>query len=126
MPRPRLAMRNVREVLRLSLDQGLSVRDVAASLGVARSTVSDHLRRSEKAGLSWPLPDDLSDSALEQLLFPRPSPASASRPLPDWKEVHKELRLSFASLMGPPRCQKHGTTSRPLRPAETMISVGDR
>jgi len=99
MPRPRLAMRNVREVLRLSLDQGLSVRDVAASLGVARSTVSDHLRRSEKAGLSWPLPDDLSDSALEQLLFPRPPPASASRPLPDWKEVHKELRRKGVTLM---------------------------
>jgi hypothetical protein len=31
-------------------------------------------------------------------------------------------RLSFASLKGPPLCQKHGTTSRPLRPAVTMIS----
>ena len=32
--------------------------------------------------------------------------------------------LSFASLKGPPLCQKHGTTSRPLRPAGTMISEG--
>jgi hypothetical protein len=24
---------------------------------------------------------------------------------------------------GPPRCQKHGTTSRPLLPAERMITV---
>jgi transposase len=72
MPRPRLAMRNVHEILRLALGQGLSVRDVAASLGIARSTVSDHLRRAEQAGLLWPLPDELSDSALEQLLFRKP------------------------------------------------------
>jgi hypothetical protein len=31
--------------------------------------------------------------------------------------------VSFASLKGPPLCQKHGTTSRPLRPAVTMISA---
>jgi transposase len=99
MPRPRLAMRNVREVLRLALGQGLSVRDVASSLGVARSTVSDHLRRSKEAGLSWPLPDDLSDSALEHLLFPAPAPVSTSRPLPDWKQVHKELRRKGVTLM---------------------------
>jgi glycosyltransferase involved in cell wall biosynthesis len=29
--------------------------------------------------------------------------------------------MSFASVKGPPRCQQHGTTSRPLRPAVTMI-----
>jgi transposase len=91
-------MRNVREVLRLALGQGLSVRDVAASVGIARSTVSDHLRRAEEAGLRWPLPDELSDSALEQLLFPKPLPAPVSRPMPDWKAVHKELRRKGMTL----------------------------
>ena len=32
-------------------------------------------------------------------------------------------RLSLASLKGPGRCQKHGTTSRPHRPADAMISA---
>jgi hypothetical protein len=32
-------------------------------------------------------------------------------------------RVSFASPMGPPRCQQHGTTLRPLPPAEEMISA---
>jgi hypothetical protein len=33
------------------------------------------------------------------------------------------LQLSLASLKGPGRCQKHGTTSRPHRPAYAMISA---
>jgi transposase len=45
------------------------------------------------AGLPWPLPEDLDDEALEARLFP---PATAElarrRPVPDWREVQRELR----------------------------------
>jgi len=34
--------------------------------------------------------------------------------------------LSLASLKGPPRCQLHGTTSRPLQPADVMIPAVGR
>jgi len=34
MPRPRVAMRNIREVLRLTFGEGLSRRQVSASSGV--------------------------------------------------------------------------------------------
>jgi transposase len=99
MPRPRLAMRKVRDVLRLAWGQKLSTRQVAASLGVPPSTVGDHLKRAELAGLSWPLPDDLDDQALEALLFPKPPPPEVIRPMPDWAEVHKELRRPGVTLM---------------------------
>jgi transposase len=32
---------------------------------VARSTVQDYLARSAAAGLTWPLPDDVTDEMLE-------------------------------------------------------------
>lgn len=99
MPRPRLAVRKVREVLRLAQGQGLSIRQIGASLGLARSTIADHLRRAEQAGVSWPLPDDLDDATLEALLFPTPPPPPAGRPLPDWKAVHGELRRKGVTLM---------------------------
>lgn len=85
-------MRKIREVLRLKA-AGLNIREVAAGTGAARTTVHEYLVRAEGAGLSWPLPDDLDDEALEDLLFP---PATAEvakrRPVPEWREVHRELR----------------------------------
>ena len=70
MPRPHIAMRKIRDLLRLRLGEGLSLRQVSSSLGVPLMTVSDHLRRAERAGLSWPLPVELDDDGLEARLFP--------------------------------------------------------
>ena len=40
----------------------------------AEGSIDNYLRRAEVAGLGWPLPDDLSDTALYDKLFP---PAAA-------------------------------------------------
>ncbi len=63
-------MRKIMEVLRLAA-QGLSTREVASSTGIGRTTLREYLYRARAAGLSWPLPDDLSDGDLERRLFPR-------------------------------------------------------
>ena len=100
MPRPRIAMRKVRDILRLAWSEGLSHREVGRSLGVPFTTVADHVRRAKMAGLTWPLADDLDDAALEALLFTKvPAPPGDRRPLPDWAEVHKELRRPGVTLM---------------------------
>jgi transposase len=100
VPRPRLAMRKVRDILRLAWGQGLSRRQVGASLGIPFTTVADHLRRATEAGLSWPLPEGLDDVALEAALFHRdPAPPTESRPVPDWRYVHRELRRPGVTLM---------------------------
>ena len=70
MPRKRLSMRKIREVLRLKYYSNRSIREISGSCGIGRGTVGDYLNRAKAAGLSWPLPDELSDSALEQQLFP--------------------------------------------------------
>ena len=78
MPRPRAAMRNIREVLRLHEAQHLSARAVGIAAGLPRTTVRDYLDRARNAGLSRPLPDGLDDRELEERLFgPRPAPAQA-------------------------------------------------
>jgi transposase len=99
MPRPHIAMRKIRDILRLRFGEGLSLRDVSASLQVPFTTVSDHLRRASSAGLSWPLPSDLDDAALEALLFSGPPPPSVPRPLPDWQQIHTELHRPGVTLM---------------------------
>jgi hypothetical protein len=64
MPAPRLPMRKIRDVLRLSA-AGMSKRKIAASLGVSATAAGDCIRRARRAGLAWPLPEDLTDEALE-------------------------------------------------------------
>lgn len=99
MPAERLSMRKVGEVLRLSWGGKLSPRMVARSCGIGRTTVREYLQRAARAGLSWPLPADLSEEELEALLFPpRVSPTNAPRPLPDWQAVHAELRRKGVTL----------------------------
>ena len=43
-------MRKIRELLRLKYELGRSHREIAASLGVANSTVIDYVRRASAAG----------------------------------------------------------------------------
>jgi len=72
MPTERLSMRRIRELLRLKFENGLSSRVIAAALGISKGAVGEYLQRALVAGLNWPLPDAMSDTALEQLLFPGP------------------------------------------------------
>ena len=64
MPTERIAMRRVREMLRLRLDAGLAAREVARRTGVAPSTLREMFQRFRRSGLSWPLPLELSDPDL--------------------------------------------------------------
>ena len=99
MPAERLSMRKIYEILRLKYGHGLSNREVAVSVSVSRSTVADYLLRAPAAGLSWPLPDGLDETGLEQRLFPSVSPEKQqSRPQPDWVEVQRELRHKGVTL----------------------------
>lgn len=92
-------MRRIKEVLRLHYESGLGLRQISRALSVSPSTVRGYLRRSEQAGLSWPLPDTLSDTQLEQRLFPPPIMMPAGeRPLPDWASLNKELRRKGVTL----------------------------
>ena len=104
MPTQRLSMRRIREVLRLRQVQGLTERVIARMIGVSNGVVHGYLRRARLAGLTWPLPEDMDDEALELLLFPAPKAATQSprRPAPDWSYVEKELRRRSVRFGRPP------------------------
>lgn len=72
---------------------GLSMRKIASSLGVGYSTAIDYMKRIRLAGLTWPLPSDLTDAALEAPLFyPSGGPGRLVEAQPDWPAIHRELR----------------------------------
>jgi transposase len=88
-----LSMRNVREVLRLKYACGASVRTIARSVGVGRTTVAEYLRRTAVIGITWPVLAEIVDAALERRLFtPTGCCTAPTRAMPDWNHVHTELR----------------------------------
>ena len=101
MPAERVSMRRVREILRLKYEAGASDRAIARSVGVARSTARLCLDRVAAAGLTWPLPEGLTDGALEALLFAGAGAMAGQRRKaePDWAEMHRELRRPGVTLM---------------------------
>jgi len=99
MSQERLSMRKIEEILRLKYEAGLSHRAIARSCLVSPSTVSEYVTHAKAAGLSWPLPEGISEAELEELLFPKREPATRRKiPQPDWTEIHKELRGKSVTL----------------------------
>jgi transposase len=64
VPGKRVSMRKTQEVLRLYFELKLKQRQVARSANVSQSTVHEYVERFRKAGLSWPLPAEMSESDL--------------------------------------------------------------
>src|SRR5579871_4769161 len=98
MSRERLSMRKIKEVLRLSFEAGLTAREIGRSLSISHPTVLNYLSRARAEGLGWPLPEGLSDVALERLLSDPPAASCSERPQPDWAEIHQELKRKGVTL----------------------------
>lgn len=101
MPAKReLTMRQIRQMLRLARD-GVSAREIGRTLGVARSTIQDNLKRASAAGLAWPLAGDLTDAVLEQRLFAHAGVRRGFRRRvePDWASLACELKRPGVNLM---------------------------
>ena len=86
-------MRDIREILRLSLEMKLSHRKIGESVNKSPSTVGVVLGRFAETGLPWPLDPEMNDAVLEERLYGREKPPEGvERPQPDWGWVDKELR----------------------------------
>ena len=98
MSQNRVAMRKIREILRLAWSCKQTKQSISDSCGIGKTTVTDTLYRASAAGLSYPLPADLDDERLERLLYPQhPRTITSKRTLPDWSSLHNEL-LSHKNL----------------------------
>jgi transposase len=99
MAQQKTTMRQIQEILRLKYQNQLSVRAIARSCGLAVSTVGDYVKRAEAAGLTWPLPEGLSEEELiKQLLGNGLEAPPQDQPLPDWRYIHQELRRQSVTL----------------------------
>ncbi len=97
MPAKRVSMRNTREILRLRWGLKRSLRETARSCGVGPSTVHDVVARATAAGLSWPLPEEVDDAALEARLYPPPL-GRRDRAAPNFGHIYRELKRRGVSL----------------------------
>jgi len=99
VPYGRLPMRRTKEILRLKLEARLSNRQVGRATGVSCSTVSDTVTRFRASGMSWPVPETMSDSTLERRLYRPHGVVATDEHEPDWDYVHRELKRRHMTLM---------------------------
>ncbi|EPY5491483.1 IS21 family transposase [Enterobacter hormaechei] len=99
MSAKRIAMRKIRDVLRLRLQAGLSFRQISLSTKVSVGAIQKLLKTAEQLQLAWPLPDGLDDTQLARLFYPAADTRGSSRfQLPDWPTVHQELKRKGMSM----------------------------
>jgi transposase len=98
MATERLAMHQVREILRQKLTLKRSHREVVEALGVSLGKISGVVGRATALGLSWEAVEGLDDEALEVRLYGPRIATRQARPLPDPAELHVELRRAGVTL----------------------------
>lgn len=91
-------MRKIAEVLRLHHECRRSQREIAEVVGASPTTVGEYLRRASRAGIGYPLPAGLAETALQARLFPPVLPRSVERTEPDWPTIHRELGRKHVTL----------------------------
>jgi len=63
-------MRKIRDVLRLRLSAGLSIREINRSTKLSVGGIQKLLTKAAALELGWPLPDELNDNQLAALFTP--------------------------------------------------------
>lgn len=89
-------MTNYREILRLH-GLGLNKTQVAEICKYSRNTVANVIRLAQAKGISYPLPQEISDKQLSEILFP----SSDTKPkyiMPDYAYVAHEMQKSGVTL----------------------------
>ena len=97
MPAQRIAMRRIREVLRLKHECDLSFGQIARALHVSKGTVSNYLSVAEAAGITHEVASGLDDSALIARLYPQRY-VYRQFAVPEFAQVHRELKRKGVTL----------------------------
>jgi transposase len=101
MPRPRLSMRRIKQLLTMHFGAGASTRSIARELGIAPSTVREYLERAAAAGIGWPLAPEVTDDSLVAQLFVNAGVRVGARfhAEPDWSALVRELKRPGVNLL---------------------------
>ena len=98
MPRKRLSMRKISEVLRLKVQCHATNREIANSCSIGVASVSEYLGRASRAGISWPLPEGMTEAEVELRLYPPVARDPNDRPVPDFAWMRTELKRKGVTL----------------------------
>ncbi|MFN0315710.1 MAG: IS21 family transposase [Burkholderiales bacterium] len=99
MPAPRITMRQIKEVLRLKLECGLSHSQIAGALNLSAGAISKYARLASRAGLGWAELTAMGEAQIQaRLMPPRDAQATSSRIEPDYPRVHQELSRKGVTL----------------------------
>ena len=92
-------MRKFKEVLRLKHEHQLTNRKIAKSCAMSHVTVGKYLTLAKKAGIAWPIPDDIDDGQLEQRLYQKIERSAEQKPvMPPMEYLFKELKRKHVTL----------------------------
>ncbi len=91
MPRRRMNTRTIKEILRLRFSWKLSTRQISKSVNASVGAVHQLVSKAEQLGLGWPLPADIGDERLEEILYSKPEALYEGKVLPDFSYVDEEL-----------------------------------
>jgi transposase len=94
----RLSMKKISEILRLRYELKLSHRAIGKSQSISASTVQDYLCRADACGITWPLPENITEEDLHNKLFSLAKEDVTPRPLPDWEIICRELRKKAMTI----------------------------
>jgi transposase len=95
----RTTVKDLRSILRLTYELGLSVRAISERLQISKTSVATYLLRAREAGLSWPLPPIYEgEAALQRALFRRVGRPPQDLSEPDWPRVAQELKRKGVTL----------------------------
>ena len=108
-------MVNYREILRLSSDPKNGQRSIASAVHSSRDTIREVRTAAEKAGVTWPLDDSVTNEMLKSILFPEKNAATSLYVIPDYPYIHKELarpgvNLTLLWTEYCTRCEREGRT----------------
>lgn len=93
-----MALRMIKDVIRLKWEAQLSHESIAAALGVSKGAVAKYLGLASAAGLDWETVREWDERRLAARLLPR-APATSPFVEPDWGRVHRELDRKGVTLM---------------------------
>ena len=103
MPNKRIAMRKTRDILRLRFEVGLSFRQISQCADVSTGAIQKMLKRLEASGVSWPLPERMTEPRLASLLYPESDSRPGALEDPDRATIHMELQGRTPARRGTPR-----------------------
>lgn len=99
MPTRALAMRKLRELIRLKYEARLSHEQIGRALGISKGVVAKYVARIECAGVDPATLRSMSERDLATLLTPAARSASyGGRVLPDFAHLHTELKRPGVTL----------------------------